>query len=331
MSKPLRIGILGAARITPSALLGPARKVEGVAVSAIAARDKNKAAAFATKHAIPTVHETYEALLADPQIDAIYNPLPNSHHGLWSIKALEAGKHVLCEKPLAANADEAAQMAEVAKKNGRILAEAFHWRYHPLAGRMKEIMASGRLGKIEHIEAHFCVPLLEPRNIRWRLDLAGGALMDTGCYTINMVRHLAEAEPHVVAAKAWKMREGVDRRVQAAFAFDDGRTGGILCSMAGWPLLRACVQVRGGDGVMTVQNPLAPQLYHSITIEDAHGREKQKVPGDATYTHQLRAFADWVGGGPAMVTDADDGIKNMAVIDAVYRAAGYAPRKPARA
>lgn len=331
MTNLLRIGILGAARIAPPALLGPARKVEGVEVVAVAARDKAKAQAFATKHGIPHVHEGYEALLADPGIDAIYNPLPNSHHGIWTMKALEAGKHVLCEKPLAANADEAQQMADVAQQKGLILAEAFHWRYHPLAQRMKDIMASGRLGKIEHIEAHFCVPLLEPGNIRWRLDLAGGALMDTGCYTISMVRHLAEAEPHVVAARAWKMRAGVDRKITAALAFDDGRTGGIMCSMAGWPLLRACIQVRGADGTMTVQNPLAPQLYHSVTIEDADGKEKQKVPGEATYTHQLRAFAAWVQNGVPMVTDGADGVKNMAVIDAVYRAAGYAPRQPAKA
>lgn len=330
MTNPLRIGILGAARITPPALLGPAKKVEGVEVVAVAARDPGKARTFANKHAFPNVHESYEALLADPEIDAIYNPLPNSHHGLWSIKALEAGKHVLCEKPLAANAEEARQMKEVADAKGLILAEAFHWRYHPLAGRMKEIMASGRLGQVEHIEAHFCVPLLEPGNIRWRLDLAGGALMDTGCYTISMVRHLAEAEPHVVSAKAWKMRDGVDRKVRAALAFDDGRTGGIMCSMAGWPLLRACIQVRGTEGTMTVNNPLAPHLYHSLKIEDADGKEMQKVPGEATYTHQLRAFADWVQNGNPMITDAADGVKNMAVIDAVYQAAGYPVRQPAK-
>lgn len=329
MSKPLRIGILGAARIAPPALIAPAKKVEGVEVVSVAARDADKARKFARKHGIAQVHERYEDMLRDPDIDAVYNPLPNSHHGLWTIKALEAGKHVLCEKPLASNAEEAAQMADAAQRSGCIMAEAFHWRYHPLAARMKEIVDSGRLGRIEHIEAHFCVPLLEPGNIRWRYDLAGGALMDTGCYTINMVRHLAGAEPMVTSAHAKMMRKDVDRQMRANFVFDDGRTGAIFCSMAGWPLLRAKVQVRGDHGVMTVMNPLAPQLYHSLKVEDDHGREVEKVSGQESYTHQLRAFAAWVNGGPPMVSDGDDGVKNMAVIDAVYAAAGLPRREPA--
>src|SRR3954453_3465142 len=130
---PLRIGILGAARIAPAALIKPARRVDEVEVAAVAARDRVKAERFASKHGIPTVHDSYESLLDDPTIDAIYNPLPNGLHGRWTIAALEAGKHVLCEKPFTANADEAEQVAEVEAATGLVAMEAFHYRYHPLA------------------------------------------------------------------------------------------------------------------------------------------------------------------------------------------------------
>ena len=167
----LRIGVLGAARIAPMALMRPARAVPQAWVVAVAARNPARARAFAQRHGILRVHESYDALVQDPEIEAVYIPLPNSLHAEWSIRALRAGKHVLCEKPLASNAEEARQMSAVAAESGRVLAEAFHYRYHPLAMRMKEIVDGGELGKIRHLEAHFCVPLLLPGNIRYRFDL----------------------------------------------------------------------------------------------------------------------------------------------------------------
>ena len=195
---PIRIGILGAASIAPMALIRPARRVPDAVVAAVAARDEARAARFADKHGIARVHPSYAALLADPEPDAIYNPLPNSLHCEWTLRALEAGKHVLCEKPLASNAEEAERMAKAATNAGRVLVEAFHWRYHPLADRMREIVTSGELGPIRHVEASFCVPMIRRGDIRYRWDLGGGATMDLGCYAINMVRTLAGAEPEVV-------------------------------------------------------------------------------------------------------------------------------------
>ncbi|TFG94091.1 MAG: Gfo/Idh/MocA family oxidoreductase, partial [Myxococcales bacterium] len=142
----------------------------------------------------PRVFDSYDELLACPEIDAVYNPLPNGLHCEWTIRALEAGKHVLCEKPMASNASEAERMAEAARKAGRVLVEAFHWRYHPLAERMREVVRT-RLGEVEHLEAWLCIPFLLPGDIRFRYELGGGATMDTGCYAINVVRWLAEAEP----------------------------------------------------------------------------------------------------------------------------------------
>src|SRR5262245_47834132 len=154
---PLRIGILGAARIAPMALIRPARSVPEAAISAVAARDSARAQAFARKHGIGRVAPSYDALITDPDIDAIYNPLPNSLHAEWSIKAMRAGKDVLCEKPLASNADEARSMVEASRRSGRLLIEAFHYRYHPLAARMKSIVDSGALGAVHHIEATMCI------------------------------------------------------------------------------------------------------------------------------------------------------------------------------
>jgi predicted dehydrogenase len=324
----VRIGILGAARIAPSGLIRPAREVEGARVVAVAARDAGRAAAFARKHEIPRVHRSYQALIADPEIDAIYNPLPNGLHGAWTIRALREGKHVLCEKPMAANTAEAERMAEVAAETGRCLVEAFHYRHHPLAARMKEIVDAGSLGRIEHIEAHLCVPLLLPGDIRFRHELAGGATMDTGCYAIHMVRFLAGAEPEVVRAKARLSSPQVDRAMSADLRFPDGRTGRITCSLFSWSLVRASARVRGDAGEMAVLNPIAPQYYHHLKLRGSGGTRRERVAGRASYTHQLEAFVRLLLDGTPMVTDPHDAIANMRVIDAVYQKAGLALRQP---
>src|SRR5258706_13505395 len=153
---PIRIGVLGAAAIVPSALTNPARNVPEVQVTAIAARDPQRADKFARKHHIPRVHKTYTDLLADPDIDAIYNPLPNSLHAEWTIRALRAGKHVLCEKPFASNAKEAIQMASAANETGKVLSTGFAYRYHLLMARIMQALQSGELGSLKRIEARFC-------------------------------------------------------------------------------------------------------------------------------------------------------------------------------
>ena len=324
--RPLRIGILGAARIAPMALIRPARQVAGVAIVAVAARDPQRARAFATKHAIPRVHDTYDDLLAAADIDAVYNPLPNSLHCEWTIRALQAGKHVLCEKPIAANAAEAERMAFAAEQTGRVLVEAFHWRYHPLAARMRAIIDGGELGTVQHVEAHFCVPFLRPGDIRYRLDLAGGATMDVGCYAISIARFLAGAEPEVVAAQAQLSSPGVDRALRADLRFADGRTGRFTCALFSAVLLRASARVRGSRGEMRVFNPIAPQFYHRLTVRTDTGTRRERLRGDATYTYQLRAFAAAVRGEAPAPTGPADAVANMRVIDAAYVKAGLQPR-----
>jgi len=323
---PLRIGVLGAARIAPKAIVEPGRAVDGAAVTAIAARDPARARKFAKRHGIRRVHDDYAALIADRDVDAVYNPLPNGLHCEWSIRALEAGKHVLCEKPLASNAEEAERMREAARKSGRVLAEAFHWRYHPLADRMREIVSSGALGTVRHIEARLCFPIPIPGDIRYRWDLAGGAAMDVGCYTVSILRFLAGAEPEVVSARATLASPKVDRAMEAELRFADGRTGRIHCSLFSRALFHIDATVRGDTGTLHVLNPVAPHLFHRLTRRAGGEVERERVPGEPTYTGQLRAFVEHVRGGRPMPTDAEHGVANMRVIDAIYDAAGL-PRR----
>jgi predicted dehydrogenase len=324
---PLRIGILGAARIAPMALIRPAKAVAEARVTAIAARDVAKARAFAAKHGIPRVHESYGALLADPELDAIYNPLPNGLHCEWTIRALRAGKHVLCEKPIASNAAEAQQMAEAARETGRALVEAFHWRYHPLATRVKQLLADGAIGAPRHYEVTFAAPIGLMRNdIRWKWELAGGALMDVGCYTVSMVRHLSEAEPEVVSAKALLWSPQVDRRVDAQLRFADGRSAAITASMWSRTLLKMALRIAGERGEIRVFNPIAPHVYHRLSLRTPGGTIRERVAGESTYTCQLRAFVAHVRKGTPVPTGPEDAVANMRVIDAVYRAAGLKPR-----
>jgi predicted dehydrogenase len=325
-SAPLRIGILGAARIAPMALIRPARSVPEVRIAAVAARDATRARAFADKHGVPKVHAGYDALIADPELDAIYNPLPNALHCEWTLRALRAGKHVLCEKPIASNAAEAERMAQAAEASGRVLVEAFHWRCHPLAARMREIVRSGVLGEVRRVEASMCIPLPLPGDIRYRFDLGGGATMDTGCYAINLVRFLAEAEPSVESAEVRRSSPDVDRWMRAELSFEDGRSGRVECSLFSAKLLAVNARVIGSRGRLDVFNPVAPHLFHRLRVRAGGERRSESVPGEATYTHQLRAFVAHVRGAAKMTTDARDAILNMRVIDAVYDRAGMKRR-----
>src|SRR5487761_1475865 len=229
---PIRIGVLGAARIAPPAIVRPAQHVPEVEVTAVAARDRVRAKEFADHHGIGRVLDSYQALVEDDQVDAIYVPLPNGLHGRWTKAALAAGKHVLCEKPFTANGDEARSVAEAAAAAPELVVmEAFHYRYHPLFKRARQLIHEGAVGAVRHIETALCFPLPTRGDIRWQLALAGGAQMDAGCYTVHMLRHLAGAEPKVESAQARLRSPGVDRFMQAHHRFDDGVTGRTTCSM----------------------------------------------------------------------------------------------------
>jgi predicted dehydrogenase len=325
----LRIGILGAARIAPAALVKPASASADVEVVAVAARSAERAQAFAARHGIPRAHSSYEALLADPDIDAVYNPLPNGLHGRWTRAALAAGKHVLCEKPFTANAAEAREIADLATASDRVVMEAFHYRYHPLALRAEEIVASGELGELRRVEAAFCFPLPKFSDIRYDYGLAGGATMDAGCYAVHMARVFGGETPSVVSASAKLRDPRVDRAMTAELSYPSGHTGRIECSMWSSSLLKLSAKVTGSKGSLSIFNPLAPQAYHRFSVRVGGTRRTEKFPKRASYAYQLDAFAAAALRGEPVKTSAADAVETMTVIDEIYRAAGLPPRKPA--
>jgi predicted dehydrogenase len=322
MTTPLRLGILGAARIAPPALVRPARKIDDVEVTAVAARDPERARKFAAKHGIGTVHRSYDELLADPDIDAIYNPLPNGLHAPWTLRAIDAGKHVLCEKPFTSNEAEAREVADAAAASGLVVVEAFHYRYHPLADRMVEIVRSGELGTIRTMHAWMCFPLPKFSDIRYDYSLGGGALMDAGCYALHCLRTLGVGEPTVVSARALTKAPAVDRAMSAELRFDDGVVAHLHASMWSRQLLKMAAHVVGDDGDMMVTNFVAPHMFHRLSVRTDGVKRREKVPGEPTYTLQLRAFVDSVRNGAPVRTPPEDAVVNMRVIDSIYRAAG---------
>jgi predicted dehydrogenase len=322
---PVRIGILGAARIAPTALIKPAKENADVVVTAVAARDVARGKAFAAKHDIARVHDSYEALIGDPDIDAVYNPLPNSLHGKWTRAALEAGKHVLCEKPFTANALEAREIAELAKTSDRVVMEAFHYRYHPFASRVEQIIASGELGTLQRVEVSNCFWIPKSSDIRYDYSLGGGALMDLGSYAVDMLRAFGGSTPEVIAAQAKLRGPRVDRAMTAEVQFAAGHTGRLHCSLWSSAPPHCTAKIIGDRGELRL-NPLIP--FQLFSVRSADGRRRERFGLRPTYFYQLDAFAAAVLRGGPVRTTAQDAVENMTVIDAIYRAAGLPVREP---
>ena len=307
----VRLGLVAASRIAVPAIVEPVADVDGVELVAVAARDLGRAQEAAAEWGADRAYGSYEELLADPDVDAVYIGTPASLHREWAIAAIEAGKHVLCEKPFAANADDARLIADVANGSDVVVMEAFHWRYHPYAAQIREVLDSGVLGRIDRIEAAFDIPegRIGRDDIRWNLALGGGATMDLGCYSIQWARFAAGADPDVVSAEAVCPVDGVDGSLVAELRWPSGVTGSVSSSMIhdGEEFV-VFLRVSGEQGTMTATNPLAPQKGDArITVETGDGTQTYDVATSATYYHQLVAFRD-------------------AIVDACYRAAGLDPR-----
>lgn len=321
----IRIGLLGASRISRSAIIKPATDIDGVEVSRVAARDRSRAAAFAAEHGIAGTEADYDALCRSEQVDVVYNGLPPSEHAHWSIAALEAGKHVLCEKPFAMNADEAQRMVDAADRSRRVLIEAFHYRFHPLFDRVLLILQSGDIGAIERIDATFCVPIANrPGELRYIKDLGGGAMMDLGCYPVHWVRTIMNAEPEVLSAEADWDESGVDVVMRAEFKFPDGVRAFLHSAMSvDLPNARdAKLTVQGSNGQLTVDNPLSPHDGHRLTVTTDERHFDDEVAGGTTYYHQLQHLLAVLAGDAAQITGGADAVSNMRVLDDIYRLAG---------
>jgi predicted dehydrogenase len=329
MSEPLRIGILGAARISGASLIGPARAT-GHRVVAVAARDRNRAEAYAAEHGVERVAGSYAELIADPEVEVVYNPLANGLHGPWNLAALAAGKHVLSEKPSASNAEEAAEVREAAAKAGTVFMEAFHYLFHPVTRRLHEVLASGEIGELRHVEAMVAIQAPPDTDPRWSLPLAGGAVMDLGCYSLHALRmlaHWAGGAPRLVSARGGQRAgaPGVDEWLDADLAFPGGATGSARCHMAYDGLEMSC-RIIGSRGEVLAPNFVLPHRDDRVVVRTGDGERTERLGTRSSYTYQLEAFADRVRGGAPLPLDADDAVTTMTLIDAAYRAAGFEPR-----
>lgn len=316
----LRVGLLGAAGIAPKALIAPARRRDDVELVAVASR--RDGADFAARHRIPTAYSRYEDLLSDESVDLVYVALPPSEHAKWTIAALEAGKHVLCEKPMTMNSSQAKAILAAANQTGRRAFEAFHDYYHPLQAWIRDFIRSGQLGRVGSVTAVFNgANPFNPASIRHVPELGGGALMDLGCYPVHWVRTLF-GEPTVTRASAERNPLGADLRIEAALEFEGGVQGLIKASMEPTVTLESSLTVIGEAGTLRVENMVFPARGHSIQIERGGLTHVSTVAGLDTYDHQLAAVVDGLRLERPLATEGPDYVDNMATIDAIYAVAG---------
>ena len=327
--EPLRIGILGAARIAPDSIVTPAA-LTGARLVAIASRDSHRAQTFAAAHGVERVLDAYEDVVHDPEVEAVYNPLANGLHAPWNLAAIAAGKHVLSEKPFASNAEEAVEVRDAGRRAGLVVADGFHYLYHPVTRRLHELLGSGELGELRHVEVRMVNPAPAPDDLRWSPTLAGGALMDLGCYSLHAHRVLAPfagGAPRLLSARARERTgvPGVDEWFDAELVFPSGATGVAYCNMAG-AAQELTYRIVGSRGEALATNFILPHVDDRVLVKTAAGERVEHLGNRSSYTYQLEAFAAAIRTGCSMPTDSDDAVETMRLIDQCYRAAGYQPR-----
>jgi len=318
MSDKIRWGILSTANIGLEEVAPAIQKAANSEVTAVASRSLDSAKAYADKLGIPKVHGSYEDLLADPDIDAIYNPLPNSLHAGWSIKAAEAGKPTLCEKPLATDAAEALSMVDAFRKQGVLFTEAFMYRFHPQVVRAKELINSGAIGDLKGMASVFTYRLGpgSEDNIRLSAPLAGGGLMDVGCYCINIMRLMAGEEPNDARGTAvYGEESGVDESFSAALRFPSGVVGQFECGMRTY--YTNTFEARGTMGQLRMENAFKATSDDNPVIRLWQGDNYEEIiidPADQ-YMLMIEDFADAILNNRPPRYSSSDAVANMVVID----------------
>ncbi|GFG51006.1 oxidoreductase [Mycolicibacterium agri] len=314
--------MLGASRIADLAIVGPAHQL-GHRLVAVAARDRGRAEAFAEKHGVERVLDSYADVVADPEVDVVYNPLANSLHAPWNLAAIAAGKPVLSEKPFARNRAEAAQVADAAQAAGVTVMEGFHYLFHPVTQRALELATDGTIGDMRHVEVRMAMPPPEPDDPRWSLEMAGGSLMDLGCYGLHVMRRLGR--PSIISAHANERGAGVDEWCDVEVRFPHGATGLSANTMAATGF-SFTLRIVGTKGDVFAHNFIRPHEDDRLTIRTPQGARVERHGTRSSYSYQLEAFAAHVLEGAPLPIDAADAVENMAYVDTAYRAAGMAPR-----
>ena len=337
MAEQLRWGILGTGNIAHQFVQG----VRGIAephrsiLAAVGSRAQATASDFADQYDIPTAHASYEALIKDDQVQGVYVSLPNHLHHAWTIKALQAGKHVLCEKPLSVNAKQANEMFDCAQQHDRVLMEAFMYRCHPLTHAVIQAIEQGVIGQVRLIQTSFCyrTRYIEG-NTRFSVDLAGGALMDIGCYCVNFSRMIAKGEPTAVHAVGTLHASGVDENVAGTLTFDDGVLAHFACGMG--VQTNNTARICGTEGYLEVPVPWKPPTDQAIYVVDGMTPPRQEATHDAKpsrqtfhvdadmplYGLEAEHFADVVLDGKPTPLTRQDSVGNMLVLDQLRQQVG---------
>lgn len=324
--KVLRWGVISTANIGRVAVIPAIHRSSNGKLVAVASRDGERARTFAERVGIPRAYGTYEELLAADDIDAVYIPLPNSLHREWAIKAAEAGKHILCEKPLALDATECEEMEAAAEQHGVTLMEAFMYRFHPQTEKVLQLVQGGAIGEPRLIYAAFTFRLTNPQNIRLQPELGGGALMDVGCYCVNIIRTVAgvidgAGEPVEAQARANWGQSKVDEEMVGTLCFANGLLAQFSCGLA--LERREFYQVAGPEGHLDVQSAFLPGT-NNTTIHEYHGRQgaiPHEIPGVDEYQLMVEHFAGAVLSGKPVRYRPLEAAANMRVIGALYRSA----------
>ena len=318
----VRWGILSTAKIGTQKVIPAMQRGQYCEIAAIASRDRQRAQTTADGLGIPQAYGSYEELLADPSIEAVYNPMPNHLHVPWSIKALQAGKHVLCEKPIALNAEEAQTLVDEARRHPQLkVMEAFMYRHHPQWQLAKRLVAEGKIGTLRTIQSFFSYYLDDPGNIRNQADIGGGGMMDIGCYTVSLSRFIFNAEPQRVFGNVeFDPVFRTDRLASGVLDFGMG-TATFTCGTLLTPFQR--VNIFGTEGRIEIEIPFNAPPDRPCRVWYEHGKDIEEFALDICdqYTIQGDLFSQAILNNTPVPTPLEDAVANMKVIEAVFESA----------
>lgn len=314
----LNWGLLSTANIN-RALITPLRASARNRLSAVASRSEASAQAYAREWQIERSFGSYAAMLADPQIDVVYNSLPNHLHAEWSIKALEAGKHVLCEKPIGLTPGEVDAMADSAAKNKRVLAEAFMYRHHPQTIKVKKLVDNGAIGKLQAVRGAFTFKMNTEPNIRLVPEWGGGSIWDVGCYPISYARTIIGSEPLEVYGQQVTGSSGIDDSFFGQMRFPGEVYAMFDCGFR--TPLRASMEIIGSEGTLSIPTPFKPGLNEKITLSRDGGAEIIEMPSQELYSGEVENMADCILNGKTQQVSLADSRANVAAIAALLESA----------
>jgi predicted dehydrogenase len=315
---PLRWGLLGTARIN-QAVIGPIRVSNKSQLMAVASRSQERAAQYAKTWGIPHFHGSYDAILSDPEIDVIYNSLPNGLHAEWSIKAMQMGKHVLCEKPLTTSTKDVDTVQEASSKTGMVISEAFMYRHHPQTLFVKEMVDSGEIGNLQMIRGSFCYTNTRSSNPRFDLELGGGSLWDVGCYPIDYARFLIGEEPIEVYGYQVTGQTGIDLLYAGQLHFPGGVISQFECSFITPP--KSLMEITGEKGRIIIPKPYKPQKSTSILLEREEQLQTIRIKDAELYQGEIEDLENAILFGKPTRISLDDSRRNIATIEALYKSA----------